>query len=83
MIQDIYIEAKYFITVDMEIGYWKVFPEEEAQEILSLFNPDVKEQWKVMTMGDLNVAQKWVTMMVKLQKECYTLAKERELKNVA
>ena len=47
-------ESKYFIDVDMNSEYWKVVAEEEAREILELFNPDGKRQWKVMPMGDLN-----------------------------
>ena len=29
-VQDIYTEVKYFIAVDMDIGYWQVLAEEEV-----------------------------------------------------
>ena len=33
-VQDISTEAKYFIAMEMESGYWKVVVEEEARERL-------------------------------------------------
>ena len=47
--------------------YWKVVAEYEAQEVFSLFTPDVKRRWKVMHMGDLNAGPMIVSMMMKLQ----------------
>ena len=67
----------------MDIGYFQVVSEEEAHERLAFFTPDRKRQWKVMPMGDLNVAPKFVATMMKLYMEWDTLAKERGLKNVA
>ena len=40
-VQDIDIEETFF-TVDMESGYWQVVVEEEAQERLAFFTPDIK-----------------------------------------
>ena len=54
--KEIDIEAKYFISVYMDIGYWQIVAEEEARKRLSLFTPDVKQRWKVIPMGDLNSA---------------------------
>ena len=33
-VQDIDTGAKYFISIDMDSGYWEVVLEEEAREIL-------------------------------------------------
>ena len=67
MVQDIDTEEKNFIAVNMDSGYWKVVAEEDVRERLELFNPDGKRQWKVMPMGDLNAAPKFVAMMMKLK----------------
>ena len=42
-VQDIETEANYFISVDMDSGYWQLVVEEEAQERLSFFAPDEKK----------------------------------------
>ena len=51
----------------MDSGYLKVVAEEEARKILALFTPDRKRRWKVMPMGDLNMAPAFVAMIMKLQ----------------
>ena len=53
-IQEIYTEAKHFISVDMESGYRQVVAEEEARERLAFFTLDRKRRLKVMHMGDIN-----------------------------
>ena len=50
----------------MDIGYWKVVAEEEARERLAFFTPDRNRQWKVMPMGALNAAPKFVATIMKL-----------------
>ena len=67
----------------MESGHWQVVTEEEARKRLELFTPDRKSWWKVMHMGDLNADPKFVSMMMKLKMEWYTIAKESGLKNIA
>ena len=42
VVHDIETEAKYFISVDMYSVYWQVVSEEEAQERLAFFTPDIK-----------------------------------------
>ena len=55
-VQEINTEGNYFITIDTENGYWQVVAEEEYQEILPFFTPDVKLHCKVIHMGELNAA---------------------------
>ena len=62
----------------MDSGYWQVVTEEEEVQRLVLFTPDRKWQWKVIPMDTLNSA-----MMMKLQMESDTFAKERRLNVVA
>ena len=50
---------------------------------MELFTPDRKRRWKVMPVGDLNVAPTFLAMTMKLQMERYTLDKENGLKNIA
>ena len=82
-VQDIDTEENYFIVVDMDSSYCQLVAEEEARKILEFFTPDGKRRCKVMSMGDLNAAPTFVAMVIKLQKEWNTLAKERGLKNGA
>ena len=44
-VQDINKEAKYFIAVDTNIGYFQVVSEEETRKILAFFTPDRKCWW--------------------------------------
>ena len=41
--------------------------EEEALKRLEFFIPDGRRQWKVIHMGSLNAAPKFVAMMMKLK----------------
>ena len=82
-VEDIDTEARYFIAVDMDSGYWQVVAEKEARERLTFFTQDEKNRWKVMPMGALNSAPTFVAMMMKLQEEWDALARSRGLTNVA
>ena len=63
-VHDIDTEAKYFIAVDMDSGYWQVIAEEEACAGLSFFDPAGNRQWKMMPMVALNAAPTFLEMMV-------------------
>ena len=65
-VQDIEKEAKCFIAVDMDSGYWKVVAEEEVRKRLAFFTPDGNWRQKMMPMGSLNVDPTFVVMMMKL-----------------
>ena len=81
-VKDINTEAKYFIDVDMYIGYWHVVVEEEAREIMSFFAPGGNHWCNLMLMGSLKAALIFVAMMMKLQMKWETLAKEHRKKNL-
>ena len=57
--------------------------EEDARERLAFFTPYGKWLLEVIPMGALNSDPKFVAMIMKLQMEWDTLAKERGLKTVA
>ena len=61
-VQDIDTEAKYFIAVDMDCGYWQVVEEEEARKRLAFFTLE-------MPMGALNADPTFLAMMMNLQVE--------------
>ena len=75
--EDIDTEAKYFIAIDLDSGYWQVVAEKEAREKLAFFTPDGKKRWKVMPMGALNSASTFVAMMMELQRQWQALAEDR------
>jgi hypothetical protein len=66
-VEGIGTNARFFIAVDMDSGYWQVFAELEARSRLAFFTPTGKKRWKVMPMGALNSAATFVAMMTKLQ----------------
>ena len=78
-VKDTDTEVKYFITVYMYSGHWKVVMEEEARKRLELSTLDRNRQWRVIPMRALNTAPKFVAMTMKPQMECYILYKERGL----
>ena len=81
-VEDIDTEAKFFIAIDLDSGYWQILAEKEARTRLAFFTPDGKKRWKVMPMGALNSAATFVAMMQKLQQQWDALAKERGINNV-
>ena len=76
-VEDIDTEAKYFIVIDLDSGYWQVVAEKEAREKLDFFTPDGKKRWKVMPMGALNSASTVVAMMMELQRQWQALMEDR------
>ena len=74
-VKDIDTEANYFIAVYMDSGYWKVVAKEEARKIQKFFTLDGKHKWKVMPMGDLNVAPTFALIMMKIQMDLDTIPK--------
>ena len=79
-VQDIKIEEEHFIDVYMDSGYCQVVSEYQARKRLEFFTLYGKRWWKVVPMGALNSAPKFVFMMMKLQMEWETIAKERGFK---
>jgi hypothetical protein len=53
-VEEIDSAACYFISIDLDTGYWQVVADEGARTRLAFFTPDGKKWWKVMPMGALN-----------------------------
>lgn len=76
-VEEIDTEARYFVAIDLNSGYWQVVAEPEARSRLAFFMPDGKKRWKVMPMGALNSAPTFIAMMMHLQARWEKLAAER------
>ena len=72
-VQDIGTEARYFIAVEMDSGYWQLVGKEEAHKRLAFFSLDRNQWCKVMHTGDLNSYTTFVSMIMNLQMEQDTL----------
>mmetsp|Transcript_13167 Transcript_13167/g.31418 ORF Transcript_13167/g.31418 Transcript_13167/m.31418 type:complete len:1848 (-) Transcript_13167:281-5824(-) len=69
-------DAKFFITMDLDAGYWQVKLHEDSKERTAFFTPDGKKHWLVMPMGILNAHAFFVCMTVNFKKEWQALYKE-------
>ena len=63
------MEAKYFIAINLDSGYWQILADNEAREKLAFYTPDGNKRWKVMPMGALNSVLTFVAMMMELYKD--------------
>ena len=75
-VEEIDTEVRYFIAIDLELGYWQVVSEPEARSRLAFFTPNGKKRWQVMPMGALNSASTFVAMTMELHIKWTKLAKE-------
>jgi hypothetical protein len=73
-VMDISPRAKYFITFDLDSGYWQIALEESSRPKTAFFTPYGKKKWTVMPMGCLNAMSIFVAMMMDLQNKWNTLA---------
>jgi hypothetical protein len=64
---DISPRAKYFITFDLDSGYWQIALEEASRAKTAFFTPYGKKKWTVLPMGCLNAMSIFVAMMMDLQ----------------
>jgi hypothetical protein len=72
--------AQYFISTDMNAGYWQIEADPETRHKLAFFTPTGKKCWTVMPMGALNAHAVFVAMMSILQKQWDKAAKSKGLK---
>jgi Reverse transcriptase (RNA-dependent DNA polymerase) len=67
-VMDISLRAKYFISFDLDSGYWQISLEPTSRPKTAFFTPSGKKHWTVMHMGSLN-AMSFVAMMTDLQQK--------------
>lgn len=73
-VEDIDTEARFFIAIDLDSGYWQILAEKEARTRLAFFTPEGKKRWKDIPMGALNSTATFVTMMNTLKSQWDELA---------
>lgn len=60
-------EAKYYITADLDVGYWQVKMNEQSKEKTAFFIPDGKKHFNSMPMGATNAHAFFVAMVSKME----------------
>ena len=68
-VTDIGPEARYFIKLDLDSGYWQVTVEKQSRDRLAFFTPTGKKHFNAMPMGVLNAQPVFVAMMNTIQAE--------------
>jgi len=67
-------DAKYFLSMDLDAGYWQVRVEEESKPKLAFFTPQGKKHWNCMPMGVLNAQSVFAAMMITISADWMRLA---------
>jgi hypothetical protein len=68
-VADILSWAKFFLSFDLDCGYWQVELDAESRERTAFFTPNGKMHLTVMPMGFLNSHAIFVAMMEKLKEK--------------
>ena len=69
--------AQFFITMDLDSGYWQVSVVPESREKLAFFVPDGKKHWTVMPLGATNAHPCFCAMMAQFRRQWDQLATDR------
>ena len=72
--------ANFFITMDLDSGYWQVSVVPESRDKLAFFVPDGKKHWTVMPLGATNAHPCFCAMMAQFRREWDHLAASRGIK---
>ena len=73
--------TKFFITMDLDSGYWQVPCEETSKAKLAFFTPTGKKRFRTMPMGATNAHPVFVALVAKFKQEWDALAKKQKLTN--
>jgi hypothetical protein len=74
------IRSNYFLTMDLDCGYWQVKLDKMSQEKTVFYVTDGKKHWKVMPMGATNAHPFFVAIVERMHFEWKQLAKTRGIK---
>ena len=69
-------DSKYFITLDLDSGYWQVPCEPSSKTKLAFFTPNGKKRFRTMPMGATNAHPVFVALVAKFKKEWDKLAQK-------
>ena len=73
--------ARYYITMDLDSGYWQINTEKSSRPKLAFFTPEGKKRWTVMPMGATNAHPVFVALISKFKKEWDKTAEALKLQN--
>jgi hypothetical protein len=73
-------DRRYYITMDLDSGYWQIEAEPSSRAKLAFFTPTGKKRWTVMPMGATNAHPVFVALVTKFKAEWDAKAKRRGLK---
>ena len=73
-------EARFFITMDFDSGYWQVECKDKSKAKLAFFTPNGKKRWRTMPMGASNAHPVFVALASKFKKDWDAATKKRCLK---
>ncbi|CAJ1950406.1 unnamed protein product [Cylindrotheca closterium] len=71
-------DTKFFITMDLDAGYWQIKMTTSSKEKTALFVPDGKQHFLVMPMGILSAHAFFVCVTIQFKKEWHELYKETQ-----
>ena len=72
-------DAKYYITMDLDSGYWQILVESSSKAKLAFFTPTGKKRFLVMPMGATNAHPVFVALVSKFKKEWDAMARQQGL----
>jgi hypothetical protein len=74
------IRGNYFITMDLDCGYWQMKLDKQSQEKTAFYVPDGKKHWGVMPMGATNAHPFFVAMVERMRFEWNQRATNKGIK---
>ena len=60
-------DAKYYITTDLDAGYWRVKMNQALKERTAFLIPNGKEHFNSMPMGATNAHASFIAMLSKME----------------
>jgi hypothetical protein len=72
-------DRQYYITMDLDSGYWQIEAEPSSRSKLAFFTPNGKKRWTVMPMGATNAHPVFVAFISRLKIEWDKIAEQRGL----
>jgi hypothetical protein len=74
------IQGNYFITMDLDCGYWQVQLDKALRGKTSFYMPKGKKHWMVMPMGATKAQPSFIAMVGDMRKAWNALAEKGEIK---
>jgi RNase H-like domain found in reverse transcriptase/Integrase zinc binding domain/Reverse transcriptase (RNA-dependent DNA polymerase) len=72
-------DRKFYITMDLDSGYWQIEAEPASRSKLAFFTPNGKKRWTVMPMGATNAHPVFVAFVSRMKIQWDKLAEQQGL----